>query len=189
MRIVRDSTVVVVIDVQERLLPVMDAPGHTRARIVQLLEGARELGVPVLATEQYPEGLGPTVADVRARFDAADPPIAPITKRAFSCMDEPSFAAALAARAPRTVVVAGIETHVCVLQTTLDLLAAGYRVAVVTDAVDSRNPRDHATALARMGQAGAVPTTVESILFELTRTSTDAAFRAVSRLVREIPGE
>ena len=177
----RGDAVLVVVDVQERINAVMADQGHL-ARIAVLVEACALLGVPVIATEQYPKGLGPTVASLGRLL-----PGPPLVKDSFSCAREPAALAAIEAGGRRQVVVVGIEAHVCVLQTALDLAAAGFQVHVPHDAVGSRRPADKEWALDRMAAAGVVVTTTESALFELLERCGTDEFRAVSRMIREIP--
>jgi nicotinamidase-related amidase len=177
----RSDAVLMVVDVQERINGVMADQGHL-ARIAALVEACTLLGVPVVATEQYPKGLGPTVAELAQRL-----PGPPLVKDTFSCAREPAVRAALEATGRRQAVVTGIEAHVCVLQTALDLAAAGYHVHVPHDAVGSRRPADKEWSLRRMASAGVIVTTTESALFELLERCGGDEFRAVSRMIREIP--
>jgi nicotinamidase-related amidase len=177
----RSDAVLVVVDVQERINAVMADQGHL-SRIAVLVEACTALAVPVVATEQYPKGLGLTVPELARLL-----PGPPLVKDSFSCAREPAARAAIEAVGRRQVVVAGIEAHVCVLQTALDLAAAGFQVHVPHDAVSSRRPADTAWALDRMAAAGVVITTTESALFELLERCGTDEFRAVSRMIREIP--
>src|SRR5262249_34220211 len=152
------DTALLVIDVQEKLVPkILDAESLQR-NIAFLIDAARLLRMPVLATEQYPKGLGPTVASLRERL-----PERP-DKVAFSCAAIPSVIETLHREARPKVVLSGIETHVCVLNTALDLLALDFRVYVAVDAVGSRYRIDHDYALRRMEQAGAHLTPSEPIV-------------------------
>jgi nicotinamidase-related amidase len=170
-----------VVDVQERINGVMADDRHL-PRIAALIEGAAILGVPVLATEQYPKGLGATVAPLAERL-----PAPPLEKKTFSCAREDRVQRALERLERDQIVITGIETHVCVLQTALDLVERGFTVHVPHDAVNSRRVDDRQWGLHRMNTAGAVVTTTESALFELLgRCGTDA-FKAVSKLVKTIP--
>ena len=185
MRLDRATSVLCVIDVQERLVPaIADAAGvvnHCR----RLAEGARLLGVPAILTEQYRKGLGATVP---ALGEVLPPPLlaarlpAPVSKMSFSCCGAEGFSARLA-EGIRQVVLCGLETHVCVAQTAIDLLAGGYAVFVVVDAIASRHRLDHDVALRRLEGAGVVPTTTEAVLFEWCRTATDPQFQAIRRLI------
>lgn len=178
-RLDRSAACVLVIDVQERLAPVMWnlAPVEKYARALVL--AARELGLPVLATEQYPKGLGPTVATLREAL-----PEAPIVKMAFSCGAEPAFVQALEATGRRQVIVAGVETHVCVFQTVRDLLERGLEVFVCADAVTSRFEEHRRVALEQMRDLGAVITSAETVIFDLLHVCATPEFRKVSPLVR-----
>lgn len=175
------ETALVVVDVQERLLPVI--AGRTRLvwNIGRLIEGARILGIPVAATEQYPQGLGPTVPELARR-------LGPIpSKRMFSCRGCPEVFQELQAQGIHKFLVCGIEAHVCVQQTVLDLLGAGWRVYVAADAVGSRHEVDYEFALRRMESAGAILTTTEAALFEWCETAGTPQFKEISRLVRQSP--
>lgn len=180
-RMRRDDSVLLVVDIQERLLPAMDGHEEVAAAADRLVRAAGLLGVPVLCTEQYPRGLGATVDPVRTSLGPA--PI--LEKMTFSCCGAEGLMGRLASLGRRQVVLAGIETHVCVMQTALDLLAAGYRPFVAADGVSSRFAADRQTALDRLRQAGAVVTTSESVMFEWLETAAAAEFKAVSRIVRE----
>jgi hypothetical protein len=180
MRIHKEECTGLVIDIQEKLLPVMERKEELIERCVILLKGLQILEVPLLLTEQYPKGLGPTVEPVSSLIGE----YRPIEKIAFSCCDEPAYMMALEQSARRKVIICGIEAHVCVLQTVIDLLGAGHLPVVVSDCTSSRNREDKAVAVERMRMEGAVITTSESILFELARVSGNDTFRAISRLVK-----
>jgi nicotinamidase-related amidase len=173
------DTGLLVIDVQEKLLPMI----LDRAALVRdigfLIDAARLLEMTVQATEQYPRGLGPTTAELAARL-----PERP-DKTAFSCCAIPSIVEAFHRGARPKIVLAGIETHVCVLHTALDLLALDFRVYIPVDAVASRYRGDHDVALRRLEQAGAVLTTTEGCLFEWVGGAGHPRFKDVSRLVQE----
>jgi nicotinamidase-related amidase len=182
-RISRDGSALVVIDVQERLVPAVADPAALVQNILRLVRGAHLLHVPVLATEQYPHGLGPTVPDVSAEL--RDPPF---EKTAFSACGVESFLPALQAKGVVSAIVCGIEAHVCVLQTSLDLLAAGFQVFVVADAVASRAPANRHIALDRMRAAGAEIVSTEMVLFEWLGRAGTPEFKAVQALVKQAPG-
>ncbi|MFM7138018.1 MAG: isochorismatase family protein [Planctomycetota bacterium] len=177
MRLDPATSLLAIIDVQERLLAAMPDAERVVARCRRLAEAARLLGVGSVLTEQYPQGLGPTPAELAALL----PPAA--SKLAFSCSGCGAFDAAVACGAT-AVVLAGLETHVCVTQTALDLLASGVAVFVVVDAVASRHTLDHETALRRLETAGVMPTTTEAVLFEWCRTAEHPQFQAIRRLIR-----
>ncbi len=182
MRILREQTVGLLVDVQERLFPHMHEKEHLLGRIQTLFAGLEVLQIPHLATEQYKRGLGETIPELAGYAAAAVE--GPIEKLAFSCYDDEVFAAALRNTGRKTVIIAGIESHVCVSQTSLDLLAAGYHPVVIADAASSRKLSDKETALARLRHAGVTVTSVEAILFELCRVSRTDEFKAISALVK-----
>src|SRR5262245_41021183 len=178
-----DSTLLV-IDVQDKLLAYMpDAKGLVRD-IAFLIDAARLLDVPVLATEQYPKGLGPTTRELACRL----PPELP-TKVAFSSCGAPGVMTDLRKSGRPNVVLAGMETHVCVMQTALDLLASDFRVFLPIDAVSSQFRLDQDTALHRVKTAGAVLTTVEATVFEWLGGADHPKFKAVSALVKSRSAE
>jgi len=180
MRILKEKSVAVIVDVQERLFPHMHGKEDLEKSIVTLIRGLRVLGVPILVTQQYTKGLGPTITAVQEALGQYNP----IEKLAFSCMDEQVFIDALEESGRNTVILAGIETHVCMLQTTLDMVQNGYRPVIVEDCVSSRKAGDKNTAVYRMREEGAVITSCESLLFELLRYAGTDTFRAISKLVR-----
>jgi nicotinamidase-related amidase len=177
------TTALVVIDVQEKLIG--HIPGHARIvwNIRRLIDGAKILDVPVVATEQYPAGLGPTMKELAGRIGAIP------DKLAFSCAGCGELMRQLAERDATSVLLAGIESHVCVMQSALDLLSAGYRVYVAADAVGARGEIDHQTALNRIVTHGGVIVTTEMALFEWCEKSGTAAFKQISALVKERPPE
>ena len=178
------ETLVAVIDVQEGLASAMaQARMADVARgIPILLAAAKLLGAPVLATEQYPKGLKPTILPVREKLEQLG--VVPLEKTVFSAADVPEFQKRLEQLAPKSVVVVGMETHVCVYQTVRDLRARGLEVFVPVDAVASRRDEDRAVGLALCERAGAVPTSVETVVFDwLGKAGTDV-FREISKLVR-----
>lgn len=176
-----DQAQLVVIDVQEKLCRAMDEEvlGRLTRNIAILLEGAAELGVPVVATEQYVKGLGETIPELKERLKEK-----PLEKMTFSCCGGEGFLERLAATGRRQVILVGMETHVCVLQTALELLGEGYAVHLVSDAVMSRRKENWITAVTTLAAAGAVITSTESVLFQLLRVAGTDAFKKVSKLVR-----
>jgi nicotinamidase-related amidase len=174
------DTALLVVDIQEKLLPAIAQSDRVVWNARRLVDGAKLLGLPVAATEQYPQGLGPTVAELAERLPQ------PPSKLMFSCRGCPEIFADWRARGVHKVLVCGIESHVCVQQTVLDLLANGWRVYVAEDAIGSRHAVDHETALRRMDSAGATLTTVEAALFEWCEAAGTPQFKEISRLVREV---
>jgi nicotinamidase-related amidase len=180
VRLARAKAALVVVDIQERLLPAIFEKERVVQNAVRLVKGAAILGVPVLATEQYRKGLGPTVAEVAA----AIPGFAPIEKLAFSASGAADFTSSLRAKNTSDAILCGIEAHVCVSQTCLDLLADGFRVVVVADAVSSRTPENHRFGLDRMRAAGAVIVSTEMLLFELVEKAGTDEFKQILALVK-----
>jgi len=180
MRINRDQCIGLVIDIQERLFPHMDQKEDLLRKSLMLLEGLKILNVPLLVSEQYPRGLGSTLKAVRETLGA----VPALEKTAFSCCDEPGYIQAMEDLGPKTIIICGIEAHVCVMQTCIDLLESGYTPVLVEDCISSRNSEDKRVAIHRMRSEGAVISTCESILFELTRKSGTEEFKAISSLVK-----
>jgi nicotinamidase-related amidase len=180
MRVQKEKAAGLVIDIQERLYPHMYAHETLSRNTGILVEGLKILGVPVLVTQQYTRGLGPTIPGLADRV--REFPL--IEKTAFSCCDEPEFIRALAEMRRHFIVMAGIESHVCVLQTVIDLLERGYQPVLVEDCVASRKKGDKSSSVRRMRKEGAIVTTCESILFELCRFSGTEEFKSISKLVK-----
>jgi nicotinamidase-related amidase len=179
----RDDTALVVIDVQDRLLPAIADGDRVVWNIRRLIDGARTLGMDVVATEQYPKGLGATATVLAERLGEIP------DKLMFSCRECGDLIRQLAERGRRKLLVVGIESHVCVQQSVLDLMGEGFRVYVAVDAVGSRHRIDCQTALRRMDSAGAVLTTTEAALFEWCEVAGTPEFRQISQLVREEPDQ
>jgi len=180
MRLTVEESLCLVIDIQERLMPAMDAGHATLDRIHTLIDGLKILGLPFLVSEQYPKGLGPTLASIQERL----PETPRMAKVSFSCCDDPALLETLLASGRKNIIVCGVEAHVCVQQTVVDLAGLEFRPVVVADCITSRNPDDVGRALDRMGDECAVITGCESLLFELTRTAGTDAFKAISKLVK-----
>lgn len=201
----RESAVLTVIDVQERLLPSIHEAQRVVLQCVRLVRGFHILGAPILATEQYRKGIGPTdvrLIDSLLRPASADEPLPapidlsaepppppvefrPIEKMHYSCALHPPFMEALEATGRRQVLLCGIEAHVCVLQTALHLRERDFEVFLCADAVSSRHPRNVEIALRRMEQAGVRLTTVEMAVFEMLEVSGTPEFKRWSRLIRQ----
>lgn len=177
------QSVLVVIDIQERLVPTMDKKVYqaVKGNVELLIEAARVLNIPVIVTEQYPKGLGSTVPELAERC-AADPRI---EKLSFGCCGEPTFMEQLQQLGRSQVLVTGMEAHVCVYQTVLGLLEAGFNVHLVRDAICSRGKRDFRNALELSRGAGAVVTTAETVAFQLLKVAGSPEFKAISKLIRE----
>jgi nicotinamidase-related amidase len=173
------DTALLVIDVQEKLVPAISERKRVVWNVRRLLDGAKVLGLSMIGTEQYPQGLGPTVPELAERLGSLP------SKLTFSCGGCPGLFAELEQKGIGKILVAGIETHVCVQQTVLDLLAAGWSVLVAVDAVGSRFEIDHRTALERMNSTGATLTTTEAALFEWCRVAGTPEFKQISKLAQE----
>lgn len=176
----RSECQLLIIDMQEKVLAPIPVREQLVANCGKLIEAAKLFSVPVVITEQYPKGLGPTVSELRGRLSEITTP----EKLRFSAVETLNWGMAAERSDDRfKVVVAGIEAHVCVLQTVLDLLICGYQVHVAADAIGSRGKLDWKLALKRMASSGAVITTTEAILFEWCETAGTAEFKQLSRLV------
>jgi nicotinamidase-related amidase len=177
----RDQAVLVVVDVQERLVPVMDQDRYAEVlrNITFVLKSARLLGVPVVGTEQYPRGIGHMVPDLA---DACRDKV--IEKLTFGCCGEPSFIEHMNSLGRRQAIVVGMEANVCVFQTVLGLLREGFDVHLVRDGIMSRGEIDYLNALESARSAGAVVTTSETAVFQLVKVSSDPQFKEISALVK-----
>lgn len=175
------KSLLVLIDMQEKLLRAMTDPDACSARCGLLLQAASAFGMPVIVTEQYPKGLGPTVSDLAQRIPAGSPVI---EKGAFSCFGEPLFAEALEKAAPESLILCGIEAHVCAAQTALDAVNRGLNVFAVRDAMTSRHVPDRESAFSLLQANGVQVLSAETLLFMLLRTSKHPAFKEISRLVK-----
>lgn len=167
-------TALLVVDLQERLLPAIDGHQRVLANSLLLLRLAKELALPIVLTTQYRKGLGETVAPVRELAG-----VEPLDKISFGCFGDDSFRERLAALGCDQLLVAGIESHICVTQTVLGALAAGHRVHVASDAVGSRTEANRQVGLSRMERAGACVSSAEMALYELLGRSDGAAFKAL----------
>ncbi|MBI5074123.1 MAG: hydrolase [Nitrospirae bacterium] len=176
----KDDSLLVIVDIQERLAVAMTEKERVVANTLHLIESARLLGVPLLITEQYPRGLGPTVPEVRNAVQS----YAPIEKITFSCCGEKFFMEAVQETEKKQIILVGMETHVCVLQTCIDLLREGYDVHVVSDAICSRTKQNYKTALEYMRDAGAVITCTETVLFQLLVKAGTEEFKTLSKRIK-----
>jgi nicotinamidase-related amidase len=167
----------VMVDFQERLFPHMADHEWLHDRVSRLSAGLKLFEVPTLITQQYTKGLGPTLKTLEIEG-------ALIEKMSFSAWREEGFSAALRKKHKKQIILAGIEAHICLLQTAMDLIDAGYKVYIPADATSSREKTNHANALQRLEKAGAVITNVESVLFELCRNANDERFKALSKIVK-----
>ena len=180
MRITKDKTTALFIDFQERLFPVM----HEKENLLQntriLLQGLQVLGIATAFSQQYTKGLGETLKEISGLV----PGFAPIEKTDFSCFGSEEYVAFLNEHPGKSVILCGIEAHVCVLQTAVDLKEAGFNPIVVTDCITSRSPVSKESAIERFRYENIMTATCESILFELTRTARAMEFKEISNLVK-----
>lgn len=175
-----DKCVLIVIDIQEKLAQLMYQKEALFENVQKLIKGTQILGIPIIVTEQYPKGLGPTIPQIATLF----PHFKPLPKIAFSCCGDEGFQQELLATNRQQILLCGIETHVCVYQTTVDLLASGYDVSVVADAVSSRSAENREIGLQRIRDEGAKITSVEMALFELMRVAGGPKFKEISNILK-----
>ena len=180
MRILKEETLAVIVDVQERLFPHIADNENLAKNLKTLIQGLQVLEIPLKVTEQYRKGLGETIADIRPLLEG----VWSGEKTPFSCCDDEAFMNEIKKEGRKFIVLAGIESHICVLQTAIDLKALGYIPVVIEDCVGSRNQENKRIAVKRMLQEGIIVTSTESILFELCRYSGNDTFKAISKLVK-----
>jgi nicotinamidase-related amidase len=176
----RGKAVLVVVDIQERLAAAMKKRENVEKNTAILIKAAGIMEIPVIVTEQYPRGLGPTTEAVKGVFSSYEP----IEKLDFSCCGEDSFVSALKDTGRTQIILCGMETHVCVWQTCLDLLEKGYIVHLAGDAVCSRSKDNYMAGLGLMRDAGAVISSTEAVCFQLLKRAGTEEFKAVSKLVK-----
>jgi len=177
----RQHAVLALVDVQERFRPAVFEFGRVVKNACKLVEGFRFLDVPVIYTEQYPRGLGATASELKLLLEGLEP----TEKVSFSCFGEPSFVEALEKLGRKNLVLAGLESHVCILKTALDALSRGFRVHVALDAVSSIRESDYRIALERLRQSGAFMASSEMLLFQLLDKSTQPEFKRVSEVAKK----
>ena len=180
-RLSREHAALAVIDMQDAFRPVIPDFGQVATQIGKAVEGARLLEIPIIVTEQYPRGLRHTAEEV-LRFIPADNEV--IEKICFSAYGVESFRSRLISRNIKQVIVCGIEAHICVSQTVLDLLSNGLEVYLLVDCITSRRPQSKDVALSRMTQAGAIPSNLEMALFEMMGTAESPQFKALQSLIK-----
>lgn len=176
----RENTALVIIDCQTKLMPAIRKTELLEETIVKLTKGAKVLDLPVIVTQQYTKGLGPTVDSLNEILGEYEP----VEKTSFSACGAPEFVEAIKAAGKKNILMTGVETHICVEQTTLDLLEAGYNVYLIEDCVGSRKKHDKKIACQRMAAAGAVVTTYEAALYEILRGAKEEGFKAISAIVK-----
>ncbi len=176
----RNEAVLVIVDIQERLAAVMSERQRVIDNCLHLIEISKLLKIPVIITEQYPKGLGPTASEIREAIQ----PYEPLEKITFSCCGEPLFSEKLASLVRKKVILVGMETHVCVLQTCIGLLKEGYHVHAVRDAICSRAKGNFKTGIGFMRDAGSVVTCTEAVLFQLLERAGTEEFKIISRRIK-----
>ncbi|SFR18270.1 hydrolase [Poseidonocella sedimentorum] len=179
MLIRANDSALIVIDMQERLVPAMQAPARTIRNTRKLLAGAAEVGVPVIMTEQYPDGLGTTVPEL-----VGVAPATVLPKMHFSCMEDETFADHFRALGRKQAVLAGMEAHICVVQTAASLIESGFEVFVVSDATASRTLESEEACIARLSAAGAGIVTTEMVIFEWLGRAGTPAFKNMLPLIK-----
>jgi nicotinamidase-related amidase len=177
----RERSALAVIDMQEAFRPVIPDFGEVASRIAKAVQGARLLEVPVIVTEQYPRGLKHTAEEILPHLPE-EPAV--IEKMCFSSCGAGDFESRLAGRNIKQVIICGIEAHICVTQTVLDLLSSGFEVHLLVDCITSRRPESKQVALARLTQAGAVQSNLEMALFEMMRSADSPQFKSVQSLIK-----
>ena len=175
-----ENTILVMIDIQEKLTRAMLDKEALVENAVKMVSGAKILGVPIIRTEQNPNGLGRTVPELEELLGDVEP----ITKLSFSCCGEPHFMEALQKSGRKQILIGGIESHVCVYQTVLDLAALGYEVQALADVVSSRTAENRNIGLERCREAGASITSVETALFEMLRAAEGDKFKQMLKVVK-----
>lgn len=177
----RKRAALVVIDMQEKFRPIMANFDELTARIVVMVQGCKLLNVPIIVTEQYPQGLGRTAHEIKAHLPET---LKPIEKLTFSSCGVPEFDLQLREKHIEQVMLVGIEAHICVSQTAHDLLQLGYQVHLISEAISARFPHNREVAFEKMQRAGAIFSSVEMSLFELMKASNAEEFRAVQQLIK-----
>lgn len=180
-RLERKRTALLIVDVQEKLFPYVENSCHVMQALQKLIRGFQILNLPIYVSEQYPKGLGSTVAILKGVLGEKQQFLA---KTAFSCCDDETVKKKLLNDHADQWVIGGIEAHVCILQTAKDLLQQGRQVVVVNDAISSRSVYDYSTAIAELRDCGARISSTETVLFELLRNSQAAEFKEISQLIK-----
>lgn len=181
-----ETSALLIVDVQEKFLPGMHDPECLMLNLSRLIQGAERLNVPIVVTEQYPQGLGHTVAPLNALLPVS---AKKLEKRSFGAMAEPGFlpviqAAGLSETGRRQIILCGIEAHICVNQTAHQLLQGGFQVHLVQDAISSRTAENRQIGIHKMVQAGVIPTSTEMVLFELLETAAHPEFKFIQSLIK-----
>jgi len=177
----QQQTLLMVIDIQEKFVPHINEINRVIVKSGKLIDAINLLNIPVIVTEQYPDGLGPTCEDIKSHLTAETEIIA---KTSFSCCQEEKISTAIETHKRKQIILCGIETHVCIAQTAMDLIENGYHVTIATDTVSSRDPFETAIALSRLSQTNIALSTTEAICMELCVSSKHSAFKEISGLIK-----
>ncbi|MBT3207811.1 MAG: hydrolase [Bacteroidetes bacterium] len=180
MRILQNETIGLIIDMQSVLYPHIYKYEMLTKNTYTLIEGLKTLKIPLLITQQYTKGLGETIAPIKKLLGDYQT----IEKSSFSCCDDEVFMQEISSNSKKNIIIAGIESHVCVMQTAIDLIEKGYQPIIVEDCVSSRHKKNKKIAIERMRSKGAIITGFESILFELCRYSNNEYFKSISKIVK-----
>lgn len=186
MRIRKEDTLTLIIDYQEKLIPVMKNKDQLIKNSVRLIKGLKTLEIPMILTEQYKKGLGGTIKEITEAATGLEKEETPniLDKISFSCTDNEEIIKTIKEFGKKNIILCGIEAHICVLQTAIDLKELGYQVILVTDCIDSRKEEDKNIAISRAIYEGVILSTYESILFELTKISGNHTFKTISKLIK-----
>ncbi|MEM2443308.1 MAG: hydrolase [Candidatus Bathyarchaeia archaeon] len=177
----RENAILVVIDVQEKLFPLISDDGEkVLENMRKLIQFAGIIGMPIVLTEQYPKGLGPTIPEIRDLI----PNIQPVEKVEFSCFGSEEFKEIIKRLNAKSLIIVGIETHICVMQTAIEGVKEGFKVCVVSDATSSRNPEDKRIALERLRDNGIIVASTEMLIYELLKRAGTQEFRETLKLIK-----
>jgi nicotinamidase-related amidase len=176
----REDAALLVIDIQGKLATLMYRQEELFANVIRMIQGAGVLGIPIIWTEQLPDKLGETLPEIKQVLEGNKP----LVKKTFSCCGDGAFLSQLQATGRRQILLTGIETHVCVYQTALDLIGAGYEVYLVRDAVSSRIEQNYHLGIERIRDAGGIPTSVEMSLFEMLGVAEGEQFKQIIQIVK-----
>jgi nicotinamidase-related amidase len=176
----KDNTLLVIIDIQDRLAAAMKVRDEVIKNCQNMVELSNMFNIPIVVTEQYPKGLGQTVAEIKNALQAYQP----IEKLTFNCCDEPAFLSEIKKFNKKNIILTGMETHICVLQTCIGLLNVGFNVHIVRDAVSSRAKDNWKTGIEFMRDAGAVITCTETVLFQILKVAATKEFKAISMKIK-----
>jgi len=174
------DSILVIVDIQERLIPKISGRLSVSGNTITLIKSARILNIPIIVTEQYPKGLGPTIPEIKDLII----PWQPVEKICFSCFDNSNFSKKLEELGKNNLILCGIESHICITQTALDGLKSNYSVFFVKDAISSRTKNNKETGFERMTQAGATPVSTEMVVFELLREAGTDKFKQIVSLIK-----